>query len=116
MENSRHSVFPNSAQVILGSIDIAMFALQRPGDHVAFALALECHSVGREQFRLPTRQLANVGFLPGWTRQNYRTAIVNVLATWIIERSETGRLGRSGTSYRLQTGNGLANNPSRSTA
>ena len=91
-----------------------MLAVQRPGDHVALALALECHGLGSEQFKLPTRQLAKVAFLPGWTRQNYRTAIGNALAAGLMERSETRGLGRGGARYRLQTGNGLAGSPSGS--
>lgn len=78
---------------------------------MALALALESHGVGLDAFKLPTGRLARLGFLPGWTRQNYRTALANAIATGLIERVEPATLGRHGASYRLSRLNGLASNP-----
>lgn len=71
-------------QSTLKAGDIALIAQRRPGDHVVLTLALECQGVGAGQFRLPTRHLVDIGFLPGWSRQNYRTAIGSAVATGLM--------------------------------
>ena len=71
--------------VKLTEFEVWEIAARMPGDAVALVLALESHGVGSDAFRLPTEHLVRVNFLPGWSRQNYRTALTNALAMGLFD-------------------------------
>lgn len=91
--------------------EIAQIAAQLPANPIALALAVESQGVGVHDFRLPTRQLAQLNFLPGWTRQNYRTAIATAIGLGLIVRMGPPLPGRAGTRYRMRVRNGLESGP-----
>jgi hypothetical protein len=89
---------------------IAQLAMLFPANPVALTLAIESQGVGEGDFRLPTRELAKINFLPGWTRQNYRTAIANAIELGLFIRLGPSLPGRTGARYRMSR-NGLETGP-----